>query len=66
MWNTWVEINPEVAAELGIYDDDVVRVVSDFGTIEVSVYIYPGIRPDTLAIPFGQGQTNLLKLHAVD
>ncbi len=57
MWNSWVEINPEVAHELGIENDDVVRIVSDAGAIEVSVYQYPAIRPDTIAIPFGQGHT---------
>lgn len=57
MWNTWVEINPETAEALGVHDDDVVRVTSDFGTIEAAVYITPGIRPDTIAIPFGQGHT---------
>jgi hypothetical protein len=25
--------------------------------VEVSVYQYPAIRPDTIAIPFGQGHT---------
>ncbi|MBN1453189.1 MAG: molybdopterin-dependent oxidoreductase [Anaerolineales bacterium] len=57
MWNTWVEINTEVAHELGIEDDDVVRLVSEAGAIEVSVYLYPAIRPDTIAIPFGQGHS---------
>jgi anaerobic selenocysteine-containing dehydrogenase len=57
MWNTWVEINPETAHELGIEDDDVVRIVSEAGTVEASVYKYPGIRPDTIAMPFGQGHT---------
>jgi anaerobic selenocysteine-containing dehydrogenase len=57
MWNTWVEINPEVAHELGIHDDDVVKIISDAGEIEVPVYLYPAIRPDTIAIPFGQGHT---------
>ena len=57
MWNSWVEINPEIAHELGIENDDVVRIVSDAGVIEVSVYQYPAIRPDTIAIPFGQGHT---------
>lgn len=57
MWNTWVEINPEVAAEFGLEDNDVVKVISQFGEIEVPVYLYPGIRPDTIAIPFGQGHT---------
>ena len=57
MWNTWVEINPKTAEELGIDDDDVVRIVSGAGTIEASVYKYPAIRPDTIAMPFGQGHT---------
>src|SRR5215207_5536829 len=57
MWNTWVEINPETAHELEIEDDDVIRIVSEAGTVEASVYKYPGIRPDTIAMPFGQGHT---------
>jgi anaerobic selenocysteine-containing dehydrogenase len=58
-WNTWVEINPETADKLGIHDDDVVRVTTPFGAVEASVYRYPAIRPDTIAIPFGQGHTAL-------
>ena len=57
MWNTWVEINPATAEELGIDDQDVVRVVSPVGSVEATVYKYPGIRPDTIAMPFGQGHT---------
>lgn len=57
MWNTWVEINPHTAEELGIEDDDVVRIVSEAGVVEASVYKYPAIRPDTIAMPFGQGHT---------
>ena len=57
MWNTWVEINPETAHELGLENDDVIRIVSAAGEVEVPVYKYPAIRPDTIAIPFGQGHT---------
>ena len=57
MWNTWVEINPETALELGLEDDDVVKIVSEAGELEVPVYRYPAIRPDTIAMPFGQGHT---------
>lgn len=56
-WNSWVEMNPETANELGIENDDVVQITSPVGTVEVSVYRYPAIRPDTIAIPFGQGHT---------
>jgi len=57
MWNTWVEMNPETAKELGIEDDDVVRIVNEVGAVEAPVYRYPAIRPDTIAMPFGQGHT---------
>jgi anaerobic selenocysteine-containing dehydrogenase len=57
MWNSWVEINPKTAEEMGIDDDDIVRITSEAGAVEASVYKYPGIRPDTIAMPFGQGHT---------
>ena len=57
MWNTWVEINTQKAEVMGIDDDDVVKITSPFGVVEASVYKYPAIRPDTIAMPFGQGHT---------
>jgi anaerobic selenocysteine-containing dehydrogenase len=57
MWNTWVEINPETAHELGIDNDDVVKIVSEAGEVEAPVYLYPAIHPDVIAMPFGQGHT---------
>jgi anaerobic selenocysteine-containing dehydrogenase len=59
MWNSWVEINLDTAKKLGLENDDVVLISTEFGTIEASVYQYPAIRPDTIAIPFGQGHTAL-------
>lgn len=56
-WNTWVEINPETAARLGVKNDDIVKVTSPAGEIEAAVYVYPGIRPDVVAIPIGQGHS---------
>ncbi len=57
VWNSWIEINPATADQLGLADDDVVKVTGPFGELEGSVYRYPAIRPDTIAIPFGQGHT---------
>lgn len=57
MWNTWVEINPETAHELGLHNDDMVKIISEAGEVEAYVYLYPAIRPDTIAMPFGQGHT---------
>ncbi len=57
MWNTWVEINPETAHELGLENDDVVKIISEAGEIEAPVYLYPAIHPEVIAMPFGQGHT---------
>ena len=57
-WQTWVELAPETAKELGVGDGDVVKVTSPHGELEAPVYIYPAIRPDTIAIPIGQGHTD--------
>ena len=54
-WQTWVEINPETAHELGVENGDIVSVETPYGEIEAPVYIFPAIRPDTVAIPLGQG-----------
>ncbi len=59
MWNSWVEIHPQTAKKLGIHDDDVVRIRSEFGEIEAVAYLYPALRPDTVALPFGLGHEAL-------
>ena len=57
-WDTWVEINPETAAALGLARDDLVKVVSPHSEIVAIIYVYPGIRPDVVAVPLGQGHTH--------
>lgn len=54
-WGTWVELNPETASSLGVKDNDIVRVISPNGELEAPVIVYPGIRPDCVAMPVGQG-----------
>ena len=54
-WQTWVEINPQTARDIGVENGDVVKVKSRYGEAEALVYVYPAIRPDTIAMPFGQG-----------
>jgi anaerobic selenocysteine-containing dehydrogenase len=57
MWSSWVEINPATAARLGIREGDVVEVSSAHGTLRTAAYVSPGIAPDVLAMPMGQGHT---------
>lgn len=55
VWDSWVEMNPDAAFKLGLKEGDMVTVESPAGKIDVLLYLYPGIRPDTVAIPIGQG-----------
>jgi anaerobic selenocysteine-containing dehydrogenase len=59
VWDSWVEINPKTAASLGIKFGDLVEVASPLGSLRVPAVIYPGIRPDMVAIPMGQGHRNM-------
>ena len=54
-WESWVEINPDTAAEYGLGDGDWVWLESRKGRIKVKAKIYPGAMPHVLNMPFGQG-----------
>jgi len=55
MWGSWVEVSPQAAEKLGVHEGDVLKVSSPQGSLELPVYVYPGLRPDVIAIPVGQG-----------
>jgi anaerobic selenocysteine-containing dehydrogenase len=57
MWSSWVESNPATAAKLGIGDGDVVVVASDQSSLQTAVVLSPGIAPDIVAMPAGQGHS---------
>jgi anaerobic selenocysteine-containing dehydrogenase len=58
MWQTWVALNPAAAQKLNLKQGDIVKVTSPNGSLEAPVYLYPGVRPDTVAIPLGQGHSD--------
>ncbi len=58
-WQTWIEVNPKDAEKMGLRTNDIVRVDSPVGSLETTVYVYPGIAPGTVAIPAGQGHTHM-------
>jgi molybdopterin-containing oxidoreductase family iron-sulfur binding subunit len=55
VWSSWVEMHPDTAARLGVSRGDIVEVKTATGSLKLPAYIYLGVRPDTLAIPLGQG-----------
>ena len=61
MWSSWVEINPATAARLGIAEHDVVEITSSQGSVRAPAVIFPGIAPDIVAMPVGQGHSTFTR-----
>jgi len=61
MWGTWVEINPRTAEMLGIKQGDLVDVASQHGKLQAPALMTPGIAPDVIAMPVGQGHENFTR-----
>jgi anaerobic selenocysteine-containing dehydrogenase len=55
MWSSWVEINPATAERLKVKQGDIVEVASQHGTLRSAAFLSPGIAPDVVAMPVGQG-----------
>ena len=61
MWGTWIEINTQTAAKLGIKQSDLVEVTSQHGALRAPAMVVPGIAPDVIAMPVGQGHENFTR-----
>ncbi len=55
MWSSWVEINPQTAERLQIAQGDLVDITSPHGVVRAPAMIFPGVAPDVIAMPVGQG-----------
>ena len=61
MWSSWVEMNPQTAQKLNVRDGDLVDLTSTQGTLRVPAVIFPGIAPDIVAMPVGQGHEHFTR-----
>jgi anaerobic selenocysteine-containing dehydrogenase len=61
MWSSWIEINMQTADRLGIQQGDVVEITSSQGSIRAAAFPSPGIAPDVVAMPVGQGHENFTR-----
>ncbi len=52
-----MEIHPATAEPLGLETGDLVEVRTSVGSVTAPAFLYEGIRPDTIALPLGQGHT---------
>jgi anaerobic selenocysteine-containing dehydrogenase len=55
MWNAWVELSPADAEELGIHDQDLLRLTSPQGSIDLHAVVDPAARPGVVSVPLGHG-----------
>ena len=58
IWGSWIEINPKTAEGMGIENGDLVEVATANGSVRAPALLYPGIRPDCVALPTGQGHSS--------
>jgi anaerobic selenocysteine-containing dehydrogenase len=57
-WQTWVQIAPQTAAQLGVREGDIVTVETPVGRMEAPVYVHPAVPPYIVAVPVGRGYIN--------
>ena len=58
-WDSWANIDPGAADEIGVSEGDRIWIESPVGKVRVRVHIYPGTQPDTVTVPLGLGHTAL-------
>jgi anaerobic selenocysteine-containing dehydrogenase len=61
MWSSWVEINPQTAERMHIAQGDLVDVRSPQGVVRAPAMIFPGLAPDVIAMPVGQGHEHFTR-----
>jgi menaquinone reductase, molybdopterin-binding-like subunit len=61
MWSSWVEIHPKTGERLGIAHGDLVEIASPQGSVRAAAVLSPGIAPDMVAMPVGQGHENFTR-----
>jgi anaerobic selenocysteine-containing dehydrogenase len=61
MWSSWVEINPKTAERLKIEQGDMLEISSQHGSLRAPAVVSPGIAPDVVAMPIGQGHENFTR-----
>lgn len=56
-WDSWLEMNPQTAAQLGLEDLEWVWVESSRARARVRLRLYAGSRPGVVHLPLGYGRT---------
>jgi len=59
VWDSWAEVHPATAKRLGIVDGDILEIASASGSLKVQAYVFPGLHPDVIGLPLGQGHESM-------
>lgn len=54
-WDSWIALNPGTMKKLGLKRNQVVRIEGQGGWYETAVYPLPGLHPDAVVTPRGNG-----------
>ncbi|MFB3881548.1 MAG: molybdopterin dinucleotide binding domain-containing protein [Armatimonadota bacterium] len=57
VWGSWVEMNPQTARSIGARSGRLVELTSSAGKVKGPAYVYTGVAPGVIAVPFGQGHS---------
>jgi molybdopterin-containing oxidoreductase family iron-sulfur binding subunit len=57
VWDSWAEIHPDTAKDIGVGSNQVVELRSSEGVIKAPVLVSERVARGTVAVPFGQGHT---------
>ncbi len=60
-WESWVEINPATAAQLGIEHGDPLWIESPHGKVTATARLYEGLWPNAVYLPPGMGHRTLIQ-----
>ncbi len=56
VWDSWIELNEQVAKKLGVRRHDVIKVTIGDKEIVASAYPTPALHPEAVGLPSGRGQ----------
>jgi len=60
-WGNYAAVAPKLAEKLGLKQDDVLRLKTDRGEIELPVFLQPGQEARTISVAMGYGRTHVGK-----
>ncbi len=56
VWDSWIEVHPETAINLGIMHGDLVEITTAYGKVKAAAWVFYGIDKNTVAMPAGMGR----------